>query len=317
MMIEKKPVFDRCHPRKFVHFPRARDAFSWFLRKLEARRGEMILLPAYIGWSPREGSGVFDPIREIGLSPVFYHMREDLNIDKVDFIRKLADYPVRFALLIHYFGFVDDHYPELVACLRDKGVVSIEDSAHALLTDLVGLGCGRLGDASIFSLHKILPVETGGLLAIQCNSPVNMVSLDHGVDERTRVNPWEYDLIEISQRRKWNYQYLMDKLEDLEKWIKPLHPILKISEVPQTLPVQIKLGSRDILYHKMNSLGFGVVSLYHSLIEEIDRSVYEQEAALSHSILNLPIHQDVDKNSIDAMVEALCACMKQGMKNGN
>jgi dTDP-4-amino-4,6-dideoxygalactose transaminase len=271
----------------------------------------LILLPAYIGWSPREGSGVFDPIRAIGLEPVFYHMSEDLHIDKEDFVSKLADKPIRYSLIIHYFGFVDENYPELISALNDRNVVSVEDSAHALLTDLVGEGCGRLAAASIFSLHKILPVTSGGLLAIPCNSSYNWISRDHDVDEHGRLDPWEYDLHEISRRRVHNYQYLVEKLNKYDEWIRPLRPVLKNSEVPQTVPVRIMHGSRDDLYHSMNALGFGVVSLYHTLIDEIDRLSYSTEIALSQHILNLPIHQDISNDLLDKMVEALRTLAKE------
>ena len=59
----------------------------------------------------------------------------------------------------------------------------------------------------------------------------------------------------------------------------------------------------------MNELGYGVISLYHTLIKEIDRTVFPVEAALSQRILNLPIHQDVDIPSMDAMLTALEAVM--------
>lgn len=310
-MIEKKPQNDDLHLRRLIHFSKARHALAWFLRQLGARNGDAILMPAYIGWSPHEGSGVFDPIREIGLNPVFYHMDQNLAIDREDFNRKLANYPVRFALIIHYFGFVDELYQELVSNLINKGVVTIEDSAHALLTDLIGLGCGQLGDASVFSLHKMLPVDIGGLLAIRCDSPASKVVGNHEVDYASRIYPWEYDLEEISRRRKKNYEYLADKLKDFDQWIKPLHPILKKSEIPQSLPARIISGSRDSIYHRMNSLGFGVVSLYHTLIDEIDKKVFQAEASLSRDIINMPIHQDVTQVSIDAMLAAMETAIRQ------
>ena len=238
-MIDKKPLHDGCHLRRFLHFIKARDALSWFLRQSGASPGDMILLPAYVGWSFREGSGVFDPIREIGLVPVFYHMDQNLAIDAGDFYEKLAGCPVRFALIIHYFGFVDDRYQELTQALRKKGVIAIEDSAHALLTDLIGSGCGQLGDASIFSLHKLLPIDIGGLLAIRYDSPLNSIVQNHEIDGRFRIYPWEYDLEAISQRRKSNYEYLTSRLQRFDRYIEPLHPILKREEIPQTLPVRI------------------------------------------------------------------------------
>lgn len=311
-MIEKKPVKEDMHSRRIIPFARGREAFGWFLRQAGASRGDLILMPAYIGWSQREGSGVFDPIRGLGLDPVFYRMDQDLHIDLADFKAKLSRFQLRFALIIHYFGFVDDSYDELFSCLRNRGVISIEDSAHALLTDLVESGCGLWGDASIFSLHKILPVETGGMLAISCSSPAYRAINSRNMESGLSFNPWEYNLSEISRRRRRNYEYLINRLAEIDRWIKPLRPRLKSVEIPQSLPVTIQSVSRDDLYHKMNDMGFGVTSLYHTLITEVDKSVFAVEAALSRSIMNLPIHQDVTIEEIDKMLLALKASLDIG-----
>ena len=310
-MIEKKPRNNRFRITRIARFSRARSALAWFLRNLEARRGDKILLPAYIGWSPREGSGVFDPIRELGLVPVFYHMDNDLRVDHDDFHRKATEIGARFSLIIHYFGLVDDHYEGMASILRNKGVIIIEDSAHALLTDLVGSGCGRLGDASIYSLHKILPVESGGILSVRDDSPIKNILENYADECECTALPWEYNLEEIARLRVRNYKYLMDKIQSLKNWMTPLRPYLKSAEIPQTFPVRVISGSRDDLYNRMNDLGFGVVSLYHTLIDEIDRTEFKTEYGISKNILNLPIHQDVDLVSLDAMAASLLAIFKE------
>jgi len=304
-MIEKKAMIDNCHIRRFIYFNKGRQAFYWLLRQLGAHPGQKILLPAYIGWSPREGSGVFDPVSDLELDPVFYHMSPDLTIDCDDFLSKLFNNPVRFALIIHYFGFVDKAYHELIEALINKGVVIIEDSAHALLTDLVGSVCGRLCDASIFSLHKILPVEIGGLLAIRNDSPISPIIRCREGQDLNVLNPWEYDLAEIACIRIRNYKYWIDRLQPYNKMLEPLHPILCNREIPQSLPLLVNSGSRDHLYLRMNELGFGVVSLYHTLIKEIDPRIFQIETALSRHITNFPVHQDVTLESIDSMLKAL------------
>jgi len=304
-MIDKKPVKSDLRSRRLFPFERAREALGWFLRQAEASPGDQLLLPAYIGWSPREGSGVFDPIRELGLAPVFYRMDQELRVDLEDFKRKLSRHDVRFALVIHYFGFVDDSCDELFSCLKNRNVVAIEDSAHALLTDMIESGCGRWGDASIYSLHKLLPVEKGGLLSVRCDSPICRAFIEKEIDGSAACNPWEYDLREISRRRRENYRYLIDKLPEFDRSIKPLRPRLRDVEIPQSLPVKILSASRDALYQQMNDMGFGVVSLYHTLVHEIDKSEFRDEVALSRCIMNLPIHQDVTFEAIDDMLTAL------------
>ena len=57
--------------RTMVAFPSARTAFKAFLARAGFSAGDRVLLPAYVGWSPREGSGVFDPVRELQLPCAF------------------------------------------------------------------------------------------------------------------------------------------------------------------------------------------------------------------------------------------------------
>ena len=121
------------------------------------------------------------------------------------------------------------------------------------------------------------------------------------------LNPFvslNYDLLTIYNKRRGNYQYLAKKLEDFDN-IEILHKELKDGICPQTLPVILNGIDRDGLYHKMNELGFGMVSLYHTMIRELH--TYETEAcSVTHKkIINFPIHQDVNHNDLDDLIENL------------
>lgn len=59
----------------------------------------------------------------------------------------------------------------------------------------------------------------------------------------------------------------------------------------------------------MNADGYGVVSLYHTLIPEIPPKHFAESHALSNEILNLPVHQDLAPSQIPALVEALKLCV--------
>jgi len=69
--------------------------------------------------------------------------------------------------------------------------------------------------------------------------------------------------------------------------------------------VIIKKGSRDKLYELMNNSGFGVVSLYHTMIDQILQKEFPDSYFISKRILNLPVHQDADQQEIKIMVETL------------
>ena len=59
----------------------------------------------------------------------------------------------------------------------------------------------------------------------------------------------------------------------------------------------------DHVYEAMNAAGFGMTSLYHTLIDEL-QSGFPEMVALSRAITNFPVHQDVPEAAIDAMVAA-------------
>ena len=59
-------------------FPSARRAWHACLRGLKPRR---VLLPAYIGYTDREGSGVFDPVSELDLAFSYYPLGRKLLAD--------------------------------------------------------------------------------------------------------------------------------------------------------------------------------------------------------------------------------------------
>ena len=93
------------------------------------------------------------------------------------------------------------------------------------------------------------------------------------------------------------------------------YPLKSLSDiiynVPQTFPIVILKGNRDKIYDMMNEKGYGVVSLYHTLIDELQSEVYKDTLWLSQNILNLPLHQDVDDNFYKAMMDQLINCMKE------
>ena len=75
--------------------------------------------------------------------------------------------------------------------------------------------------------------------------------------------------------------------------------------MPQTLPVVIQQKNRNDLYFEMNSAGFGVVSLYHTLINIIGSQEFSESHSLASRIMNLPVHQDAEPEQLTAMVNKL------------
>lgn len=273
------------------YFQRARDSFEALLKGVLAER--KVLLPAYIGYSSNEGSGIFDPIKNAGSAYEFYRLTDTLDIDVESLFRLMDANENTILLLVHYFGFVDKNITRIKEYARQKGMTIIEDCAHAFFTffqkPLID------SDYYIFSLHKMFAYDKGGMLLAK--EPL-------ALQDELSINPFKYNHYAIAQQRVQNYNYLLEKLSCFED-IKILRAQLH-DNIPQTLPILLESEAvRDELYFKLNELGFGVVSLYHELIQEVQEKEHREEFYLSKHILNLPIHQDVTCKDIDRMIETI------------
>ena len=289
-------------------FENARSGFRALLEALGFSHGQgTVLLPSFIGWSRREGSGVFDPVRDVGARFRFFRLGRDLSIDIEGLTALLNSNDRCLVVLIHYYGFPCRGTEAAVEAARQAGALVLEDEAHALLSERVGGVCGTWGDAALYSYHKMFPVEWGGAVRLQ-QSLGDSVFRSLEVISRSNVHAVhlsDYDLKEISNVRLRNAKYLLARLGDFDELLKPLFPAIPIGVVPQTLPVVVVRGCRDDIYYWMNEAGFGVVSLYHTLIPEIPESDFAESHWLSKRVLNLPVHQDVTTRDLDELLQKL------------
>jgi dTDP-4-amino-4,6-dideoxygalactose transaminase len=307
--------------RNLKAFPSARAAFKEYLKALKLSSNDLVLLPAYIGWNKHEGSGVFDPIKELNLKYEFYAIDKNLQIVMDDLQTKLDNMHENGVLLIiHYFGRPDPNLIKVVKSAQSKGIKIIEDAAHALYSSWVGGSCGSIGDATIYSLHKMLPTESGGILQLnsvdlvtsfenyeQLTSIGQVVNVD---DDFLRVGSL-YDMVGIARVRKENEDFLRNLIMPLQGNIDLLWPELMPSNVYlQTLPVIIKNQIREDFYFGLNEAGFGAVSLYHTMIKEINKNDYPDSYKLARTILNLPIHQECSKEGLKNMVRCMESLIK-------
>jgi len=265
--------------------------------------GAPVLIPAYIGWSSREGSGIHDPILAAGASLSFYRIGRDLAIDLSDLALQLEKKRPRVVLFVHYFGFPDPRLAEAVALCCSHGALVLEDEAHALFSDLIGGVCGRFGDAAVFSLHKMLPFPSGGAIRWQDENGARQ-----SIDGKEAHGLYDYDLAAISGRRISNARATLEALELCEGFVTPLYKCIPAAVVPQTLPILLNSDDRavrDTVYEQMNARGYGVVSLYHTMIEPISQDEFPDSHWLSRRILNLPCHQDMEPSQAAELVTTL------------
>jgi len=296
-MLTLKQQKDARFERREYFTPNARTAFFRILTSV-APKGT-ILLPAYIGINDREGSGVLDPVQKAGVAFEFYAVDEQLSPVMSDLEQKIAQSDVTSVLAIHYFGFPSTTFDQVVALCCAQNKFLIEDCAHALDSYHGKKRLGTFGDASFFSLHKLLAVENGGMLQINSNTMTHEFADD--IDIYSLASYARADLERMRQVRRDNYRYLQSKLAG----VKSFFTSLPDGVTPMNFPVLIEGKDRDDVYFALRDAGVPTSSLYHTLIPQIKESDYPQSYEVSRRISNLPIHQDITHDDIDRMIEIL------------
>jgi len=140
----------------------ARDALQTILKAIDFSHDKRLLLPAYIGITDREGSGVLDPVELTETPYDFYKLDNKLGAIKNELYDLIRSGRYRALLVIHYFGFCQNDMAEIVALCKKYDVLLIEDCAHSMLSEEPEGQLGKIGDFSFYSIHKYLATKDGG-----------------------------------------------------------------------------------------------------------------------------------------------------------
>ncbi len=136
----------------------ARVGIRWLCRFLGLGHGDEILVPAY-----NCGTEV-DALLASGVSVSLYDVDERARIQVPAVGAKLTR-RVKAVYVIHYFGFPQP-LEELQRFCQQKGLYLIEDCALSLFSRDGNVLLGSVGDASVFSFPKSLPVPDGGAVVL-------------------------------------------------------------------------------------------------------------------------------------------------------
>ena len=146
-----------------VLFARGRQALWLGAIGLGVRTGDEVLVPAY-----HCGSEV-EALTRSGATCVFYEATETLEPDEA-VLDRLVTPRTRALFLIHYLGFPQDARRWRRWC-DERGLLLIEDCAHAWLASADGRPVGALGDLAIFSFYKSLPLPDGAAVVSVGRTP--------------------------------------------------------------------------------------------------------------------------------------------------
>lgn len=137
-------------------YARARQALCNGVRALGLGPGDEVLVPAY-----HHGSEV-EALERAGLRCRFYDVGPGLEPDAAD-LDALVGERTRALQIVHYLG-----VPQATARWRGwcdaRGLLLVEDAAHAWLAHDDGGPVGALGDLSVFCLYKTVGLPDGAAL---------------------------------------------------------------------------------------------------------------------------------------------------------
>lgn len=307
-MLTKEAENKRNCARNCHYYNSAREAFLNLLSNLKVKNDEIILMPAYIGQSIKEGSGVFDPIRKLNCNYSFYRVNADLSVDFDDIKKQIENKNVKILFVIHYFGFPQKNIQKIADYCKEKNIILIEDCAHSYSTKINEKTIGDFGDFALYSIHKIFATNAGGILKI--NKDDFALTGDTNIALSDLFQFVNSDIDEISTKRRNIYNYYMKRLNNTE-----LYDIFKAELpddiVPLNFPILIKDADRYEIYNKLLEKGVPCVSLWYQLIEEINPETYPISADISKRILNLPVHQDITEEDAEKIIVQLNSLIKQ------
>lgn len=150
-------------------------------------------------------------------------------------------------------------------------------------------------------MNKMPPFSEGGAFLIG-NSDLE-ITVEANIYKLVQFNPFEYNLNEIAKVRINIFRNLMELIK--EKYYVPLRSTKELEKnVPQTVPIIINKGDRNRIYEIMNNAGYGVISLYHTMINELQDSGHEEDCWFSQRVMNLPMHQDVNSLEYQGVIDS-------------
>ena len=146
--------------KKFF-FVSGRIALFYGLKSLKFKTDDIVLLPSIIC------KEALFPFKKLKIKFIFYKVNNNLFPIWED-IKKKNHKNVKAILMIHYFGFPND-VKKFINFRKSFKKIIIEDYSHGLDGKYNNFLLGNIGNISISSPRKILPINSGGILQINDN----------------------------------------------------------------------------------------------------------------------------------------------------
>lgn len=301
-MIIKSPKDINNFKRNVYITNSARQGWELILNTLDAT--SKILLPSYIGITEREGSGIYDPVVNMGTKHDFYLLNDDLTINTAEIEKWVKNRDYKLILLVHYFGFKIQNIKEIIRICKKYNLMVVEDCAHLYNYNLFEYSdAGTFGDFAFYSLHKNFPFDEGGML-IQNNLEIKSLEISPSkLPYKLVMDLIKYDAKAIGNKRKENFKAIDDLIRNMpgiESFKK-----MKEGDIPHNYPIIVNNGLREKLYFWLIEKNVPLIALYYRLIDPLQDEKYISMQKISNNILNLPVHQDIKLKDLEYLVSKI------------
>lgn len=129
------------------------------LKAIGLKEREEVIVPAQTFFATGSSVAI------CGGLPIFCEINRNFLMDFDDLKRKITD-NTKAVIIVHFAGLIHEDIFEIRNYLNDKGIILIEDSAHAHGALINDIHSGNIGDLSCFSFYstKIMTCGEGGMI---------------------------------------------------------------------------------------------------------------------------------------------------------
>jgi dTDP-4-amino-4,6-dideoxygalactose transaminase len=153
-------------------------AIALALQLMNVGEDDEVLVPAY------HCPSMVEPVAWSGATARFYRLRPDLSIDLADLSDRITA-STRTVMVTHYFGFLQEMSTLRKLC-DERGLMLLEDCAHAFYGGSPKAPVGSCGDYAVSSLMKFFPVFDGGCLVSGKHSLSRLTLKSPGLEFQVR-----------------------------------------------------------------------------------------------------------------------------------
>jgi len=281
--------------------------------------------------------GTIQAIIACGATPVFCDVDEDtLNIDVGDLAKRITG-RLKAIMPVHYGG-LPCEMDGLLKIAKDRGILVIEDAAHAFGSTYKGRKIGTFGDATCFSFDPIKNITCGegGAVAVKDSQAAQNIIKKRilGIDKDTwhrykEERSWFYEVVTPGFRYHMsniNASIGLAQLKKLDKFLEKKRGIVKkYDEAFRNLPelellyrnyeetapfnyvIKIKDGRRDEFLEYLNRNGVGAGINYipnhlQPLFKDFKTRLPVTER-VAKEIISLPLYFDMFDQDIDTVID--------------